>query len=459
MANTNLTFYGGVGTTTGANFLVEFESSKFLVDCGLLQGVQGAESYNSSPFQYDPKEIKVLFITHAHIDHIGRIPKLVKDGFKGQIFSTPETKEISGHLLEDALRIMLNKRRHDQDHPLPYEERHIREALDLWDTKEYREQWQFAPSAMANFKDAGHILGSAMVELKLGSTKIVFTGDLGNSPSPLLADTEGIKDADYIVVESVYGDRNHESQTERRTKFKQVILETIERKGEVVIPAFSVDRTQVILYELNNMVEDGEIPSVPVFLDSPLASKITEIYKKSTHLFNDKIKKEISAGDNVFDFPQLKIIDSKKESLGLGHTPGSKIIIAGSGMSEGGRVLAHEARILGGAQNTLLLMGYQSVGSLGRKLEEGAKEIQIWNEGKMERLRVRARVENVHGYSAHKDSTHLIEFVEKASSPELKKVFVVLGEPRSSLFLAQRLRDYVGVDAIYPETGKTYDLT
>lgn len=454
MGNPKLTFYGGVGTTTGANFLIEYENSKILIDCGLLQGVHNADEWNASAFKYEPSNIRFLFVTHAHMDHIGRIPKLVKDGFKGKIISTPQTKAISEPVLYDAYKIMISREKGGISRNF-YEEKHIKEALNLWETKEYNEVWQFETSASVVFKDAGHILGSAMIEFGLGGKKVVFTGDLGNSPSPLLRDTEEIKNADYIVMDSVYGDRNHDDKKERKEKFKKIIKETLHKKGEIIIPAFSVDRTQIILYELNNMIEDGEIKSVPIFLDSPLAEKVTEVYRNSTNLFSEKIQKQIKEGDNVFDFPKLKITGSKEESLDVGRIPNPKIIIAGSGMSEGGRVLDHEARALPHPENTVLLMGYQPVGTLGRELEGGSKEVEI----EKKKIKVRARIENVHGYSAHKDSEHLQEFIEKADeNHKLQKVFVTMGEPKSSLFLTQRLRDYFDINAIYPEENKTYEL-
>lgn len=446
-------FYGGVGATTGANFLLEHNGQNVLVDCGLLQGLAHADIWNEKDFAYDPTALSHLFVTHAHMDHIGRIPKLVRDGFRGRIVSTPETKEIASHLLLDAYKIMIMKEKSGTTRPY-YEEKDIQASLGLWETVSYGEDHTYG-NMRAVFKDAGHILGSAIVELTLGEVKIAFTGDLGNSPSPLLRDTENVTDARYMVIESVYGDRDHESKEERRKKFKKVVLETIKKGGELIIPAFSVDRTQVILYELNNMVEDGEIPSVPVFLDSPLASKVTEIYRRSTHLFNDAVQEEIKSGDDVLSFPKLTIIASKGESEDIENVAKPKIIIAGSGMSEGGRVLGHEARALLSEQNTVLLMGYQPVGTMGRLLEDGAREVRIGGE----KIKVRAQIENVRGYSAHKDASHLLEFVEKAAeSKMLKKVFVCMGEPHASLFLSQRIRDYLDIEAIYPEAGKEYIL-
>lgn len=480
MSEVKLIFYGGVGATTGANFLLEAEQ-KFLVDCGLLQGGRDSDLINMRDFAYDPSKIEALLVTHAHMDHIGRIPKLVKDGFRGKIFSTPETRAIAEPLLEDAYKIMSAKESRDGTLHNLYEEKHIGEALKLWQTFAYEERFSIGPSQTALFKDAGHILGSSMIVVDLGQQKILFTGDLGNSPSPLLCDTASVSGVDYVVMESVYGDRNHESKTERREKFKAIINKTLKRGGTVVIPAFAVERTQVLLYELNNLVEDGEIESVPVYLDSPLASRVTEIYKNSTHLFNQRIQEEIKSGDNIFDFPKLKIVHSYRESLAIEKVAGPKIIIAGSGMSEGGRVVEHEAEALGDPKNTILLVGYQPVGTLGRKLQDGDKEVELriknyeLSKGGKLKVKVKAQIESIMGYSAHKDSEHLVEFVEKiTTSPptpllvkergeiqnihSLKKVFVCMGEPKASLFLAQRIRDYVGIEALYPEAGKEYKL-
>jgi metallo-beta-lactamase family protein len=458
-----LKFFGGVGTATGANISLQCGETKILVDCGLLQGLPRAEESNYETFAFSPAEYDFLCVTHAHMDHIGKIPKLVREGFKGRIISTHETMELAEPMLYDALKVM--RARHPDK--LLYEEKDIEAALSLWDGYAY-DQDVILDGITLCMTDAGHILGSAIVNItyptnaKEGKTKISFTGDLGNSPSPLLPDTEWVTDSDYIVMESVYGDRNHEDKQERDEKFKRIIKEGIARGGDIVIPAFSIERTQVMLFELNNMVEKGEIPNIPVFLDSPLADKVTTIYKKYADRFKESVREQMRK-DDIFDFPGLTITKNVQESHAIEGVNGPKIIIAGSGMSEGGRVLNHESRILNHEQNTLLLVGYQPIGTLGRLLEEGNKKVKI--AGKQ--IKVKAKVEKIEGYSSHKDSDHLIEFVEKADSTpltagskskKLKRVFVIMGETKSSLFLIQRLRDYLGVDAVYPDSNKEYLL-
>jgi metallo-beta-lactamase family protein len=450
-----LTFYGGTGTVTGANFLLEIENTKILIDCGLVQGNKFAENLNRTEFVYNPSEIDYLLVTHAHIDHIGRIPKLVKDGFKGQIISTPETREIAELLLMDTVKILETEARHEGILPL-YEASDIPPVLDLWDSLSYHTSKELKDSVSILFKDAGHILGSVMIEISHGGKKMVFTGDLGNSPSLLLKDTEEITDADYILMESVYGDRNHELKEERRNKLKKVIEDVIKSKRTLIIPAFSLERTQMIIYEMNELFENGEIKyQVPVFIDSPLATKITSIYKKYTADFNDKVRADISSGDDIFNFPRLKFTVQQQESLAINNMPNPKIIIAGSGMSVGGRVILHEKHYVSNPNAEILFVGYQSVGSLGRQLQDGAKKLNIFGEEK----EVHAKIESISGYSSHKDSDHLLEFVAVATeSKKLKKVFVVMGEPKASMFLVQKLRDNLGVDAMYPEYQQTVEI-
>lgn len=464
-----LTFFTGVSTVTGANFLLDTGKARVLIDCGMVQGDRFAVEENARDFGYDVSSIDALIVTHAHLDHVGRIPKLVKEGFRGPIYSTPETKELAELVLTDAAGILALEAEQNGVDPI-YELEDVKQVFPLWKTTPYHEDFTATDGISVSFKDAGHILGSAMVKLRIEGSKvqkdaghkdansqkdleILFTGDVGNSPAPLLRDTEDVGDVDYMVMESVYGDRNHESREQRLEFFTKVINDTLERGGTLVIPAFSIDRTQLLLYELNNLVEQGKIPSVPVFVDSPMAIKATQIYKSNTRLFNDAVQRQIASGDDIFDFPRLKFTVSQDDSRDIERMQGAKIILAGSGMSVGGRVLSHESDYLPDPKNTILLVGYQTAGSLGRRLADGAKRVTI----KGREVKVRARIETLYGYSAHKDSDHLVEMVSTATD-RLKKVFVVMGEPKGSMHLAQRLNDELGVKAIVPERKKEYVL-
>lgn len=451
-----VTFYSGVGSVTGSNFLLETPNgTNILIDCGLVQGERVAMQENQQPFAYERSSISALIITHAHLDHVGRIPKLVKEGYLGPIYSTPETRELAELVLTDAVNILAIEARQQSIDPI-YDADDVKAVFKAWKTFPYHKSFNIGSDTTITFKDAGHILGSAMIEVIVKAsieTKILFTGDLGNSPAPLLCDSEDFGDIDYLVIESVYGDRNHESREQRLEMLKKVITDSINRGGTLVIPAFSLDRTQVLLYELNNLVENKEIPSVPVYIDSPMATKATEIYRASTALFNEKIQKQIQQGDDIFQFPRLQYTVSQNESRDIDRMKGAKIILAGSGMSVGGRVLSHEEAYLPHPENTILLVGYQSTGSFGRRLADGAKKVSF--HGK--EIEIKAKVMTLYGYSAHRDSDHLLESVSTASK-RLKKVFVVMGEPGSSMHLAQRINDELGVSALVPEKGKTYDL-
>lgn len=447
-----LTFAGGTGGPTGSNFLFEAEGKKILVDCGLVQGGKMSEDQNREPFEYDPSTVDLLFITHAHLDHVGRIPFLVKSGFKGKIYSTPPTKDLAELMMEDGFHLMEKEAKHEGKEPL-YGVEDIKEAISLWDTLPYHQEMVIADTLSVRLLDAGHILGSTMYEFTYNSKKILFSGDLGNSPAPLLKDTEYVADIDYLLIESVYGDRVHEKREERQQLLEDAVEETIKKKGVLLIPAFSLERTQELLFEINDMVEHKRIPEVPIFLDSPLAIKATAVYKKYESYFNTEAQSIIKSGDDIFRFPRLKFTADVEDSKAILNVHPPKVIIAGSGMSNGGRILHHEKNYLSDPNTTLLLVGYQAVGTPGRLMQEGAKSVRIMGE----EVSLRARVVNIHGYSGHRDTNGLFDFVEFMKD-KVQKVFVVMGEPKASSFLAQRLRDYLGLNAVVPKRGESVEL-
>lgn len=456
-----LTFHGGAGAVTGANFLltiapvmVEAKPVRLLVDCGLYQGGKIFEDRNRAPFAYDPTTIDYLFVTHAHLDHVGRIPYLVRQGFRGVIYSTPPTKEIAGLMLEDSLGVM-SKEARGSDKLLLYTSEDVKAAMSHWQTVEYQKPFTLGEvgDVTVTLHDAGHILGSMMLEVVRNNRRILFTGDLGNSPSPLLHEAEVVNGVNYLVMESVYGDRKHDPVAERRGHLEDVIETTMKQDGVLIIPAFSIERTQELLYEIEQMTAEGRIPSVPVYLDSPLAIKVTEIYKRFQTYFNSNVSDPDHLRDGIFNFPNLHKTLTTEESKAIADFPGRKIVIAGSGMSNGGRVIHHEKRYLSDQKNTLLLIGYQAAGSLGRLLEEGAKEVVILGT----RVTVRAKVFSLSGYSAHRDGPQLLDFVHSLSQ-SLEIVYTAMGEPKSSLFLAQRIRDYLGIRASVPRLGESVTL-
>jgi len=449
---TKLTFHGGAGSVTGSNFLLEVGSTKMLIDCGFFQGCNVCEDKTRAPFRYDPASVDYLFVTHAHLDHMGRIPKLVKDGFKGVIYSTSPTKDLTELMLTDSMRILRTEAGRDNK-PLLHNEADIERAMSLWKVVDYHQDIPLKNGVRVSFKDAGHILGSAMVEFMHNGKKLVMTGDLGNSPAPLLRDTEPVTDVNYLVMESVYGDRNHESRNERRQLLEDIIENIALNKGALLIPAFSIERTQEILFEIEQMMETKQIPPIPVFIDSPLAIAVTEVYKKYDDYFNKDVKYVISSGNEIFSFKQLHLTKTKEDSKKIFTVPNPKIIIAGSGMSQGGRIVHHERRYLPEKTTTILIVGYQAPGSLGRQLQEGAKKVTILDKGVV----VNAKVVELRSYSSHKDSDALLRFAEKTSD-SVEKVFVVMGEMKSATFLTQRLRDYLGIDASAPQEGDSVEL-
>lgn len=447
-----VTFYGGTGSVTGANFLLEVDGKKILVDCGLTQGLKLADDINWEVFPYSPKEIDILFITHSHVDHVGRIPKLINEGFRGKIYSTKPTKALSLPMLEDTTGILSKNIALGLDKI--YTAENLKIAFSLWEGFDYHQKLNITPNLEATLLDAGHILGSAMVMFVYNGKKILFTGDLGNSPSPILPDTEKVTDVDYVIMESVYGDRNHESRDDRRKFLEEVIEDNHKRKGTLIIPTFSLERSQELLFELNSLVEGNRIPVMPIFLDSPLAIRLTDVFKQYKDYFNENAQHAMKSDKYLFDFPGLHHTLKSEESKMIGNVPNPKIVIAGSGMSTGGRVVHHERHYLPDPNNTLLLLGYQAVGSPGRLIQEGIKTVKISGEDVI----IRAHVVTITGYSGHKDSDGLLNFVQDMQN-SVKKVFIVMGEPKSSMFLVQKIRDNLAIDAYAPEQGTSVELS
>ena len=455
-----LTFYGGAGEVTGANILFEYEkdgqTTRILLDCGLIQGKDMYGDRNFDPFPYDVNAIDALVLSHGHIDHMGRVPKIVKEGYKGPIYSSAPTRALGEIMLVDSRGVMLKEAKRRGRGEL-YSPEDIGRALGQWKPLEFHEEIRVKDVDIRLLR-SGHILGAAMIELSFpgndGNIKrLVYTGDLGHPDNLLLQDTEMLESVDYLLIESVYGNHNHENRDKRIHLFEDVIEDTIKRGGTLMIPAFSVEKTQELLFEINEMVEHGRIPEVPVFLDSPLAIKVTRIYARFKDYFNPAVRKIIEKGDDIFTFPGFQNTLKTEESKAINNVEPPKIILAGSGMSNGGRILHHEKRHLPDPNSTILFTGYQTPSSLGRRIQEGSKEVTIHGE----RIPVRARVATIGGYSAHRDSDAILQYVHN-NVDSIKKVFVVLGEQQSAMFLAQRLRDYVGVMAGVPEQGSTHEL-
>lgn len=449
-----LTFYGGAGTVTGSNFLVEGENGKILVDCGMQQGRDFSVASTYGPFPYDASDIDALVITHAHLDHIGRAPKLIREGFRGKVYMTEATRDLTEVMLRDSVSILAQEAK-DRGHAPLYEDVDVTELLDRTETLPYHEERHVAPGLSVYLRNTGHILGSASVRVREeDGTTLAITGDIGNTPSPYLPDWEAVTDADALVMESVYGDRLHTHLDTRVPELRDTLLKAIERGGTILMPAFSIERTQLMLYQISNLMEAGEIPEIPVFLDSPLAIKATEIYEQHSDYFNTAAQEEEKRENSIFRFPFLRLTPTREESDQIASTQGPKLIMAGAGMSHGGRIGRHEVKYLPDPTTTLLIVGYQAPGSPGRLLQDGSPKVRINNR----EVKVRATVATLSAWSAHADRDGLLAFAE-ASMPKSKTIFVAIGEPSSQRFLAQRIHDYLGGKALVPSLGERWTIT
>ncbi len=451
-----VTFHGGAGTVTGSNFLIESdEGGKVLVDCGIEQGRDFSVDAVYGKFPYDPTKIDALVITHAHLDHVGRAPKLVRDGFKGKVYMTGATRDLSTLILNDSVGILAEEA-HFKHLPVLYEEKDVDAFLALVEELPYHKEHEIAHGISCYLRNTGHILGSASVRLTGSSGEtLVLTGDIGNSPSPLLPDWEPVTDADALIMESVYGDRMHPGREDRVARLRNTLKKAFSTGGTVLMPSFSMERTQLMLYEISNFMDAKELPKISVFLDSPLAIHITEIYRnRGPEYFKPATQDEIKREGDIFDFPFLKKTLSREESNRIQKVHGAKLIIAGAGMSHGGRIGRHEARYLPDPKTTLIIVGYQAPGSPGRLMQEGAKHVRLGGRD----VRIRARVEILEGWSAHADRDELIQFAEHAL-PRAKTIFTALGEPSTERFLAQRIHDFLGGHARVSQPGAIWEVT
>lgn len=444
-----ISFYGGAQEVTGANYLIETDTTRLLVDCGMFQGTRFCVEKNRNDFTYDPASIDALLVTHAHIDHVGRIPRLVEKGFKGHIYSTSPTRDFAALMLEDSLGVLEKEALHEKEKDALYTTADIEQAMALWKGVPYKEQFSVGDCTIRLY-NSGHILGSALIEIDAGGKKMLFTGDVGNVPMPLLNPPDHVDGVEIMVIESAYGNRVHEGVDEREEMLERAIEDVVQRGGTLMIPAFALERTQELIFACNDLVEKGRIPAVPIFIDSPLAIRATEIYKRYESYFSAGVKEIIRNGDDIFKFPGLHLTLHTEDSKAINTVEGPKVIFAGAGMMTGGRILHHARRYLSDPKNMILFIGYQAAGSLGRRILDGERRVRIFGDD----VSVRAEMRSIRAYSAHADTNELFNFVE-SNVETLERVFVVQGEPAAALFLAQRVRDYLGIDARAPEFGDT----
>ena len=463
-----LEFWGAAHTVTGSCYLLESEDRRFLIDCGMFQGAKRIRELNYDDFGFVPADIDAVILTHAHVDHCGLIPKLVRQGFKGNIYATKATCDLvnimlpdSAHIQESDALIMNRKNLRRGVEPLEpiYSMDDVQEALKYFAPQAYGQEWQLAPNIKVVFRDAGHIIGSVIVEMWVTegekATKLVFSGDLGQPDQPILRDPEVITGADFVVVESTYGDRLHKIY-DKETELLEIINDTMDRGGNLIIPAFAVGRTQTLLYYLYNLWREGRLDSdIPIVLDSPLAINATRIFSKNYDIFDEGSLSMLEADGRLPNFPQLRICLTPEESRALNSSEGSAIIISASGMADAGRILHHLKHNLWRAESTILFVGYQAEGSLGRRLVEGLKRVRVIGE----EVVVRARIKSMQGFSAHADANQIMDWLGQIQNPKPAKVFIVHGEAQSQEALKARIQKECGEEVYIPFRGDVAKIT
>lgn len=471
-----ITFLGATKTVTGSNYLVEAAGKKFLVDCGMYQGHGEVEEKNYDDFLFDVHEIDFMLLTHAHIDHSGRIPKLYKQGYRNPVYAQKATCDLctimlpdSGHIQE--MEVEWKNKKRIRKGLKPYNPLYTAEeamaCLEIFKPVQYDEIVDIAEGIKVRFNDAGHMLGSAIIEVWAEEngkeTKAVFSGDLGNNDLPLLASPTMIESADYLVMESTYGNRLHVKNEDKATMFLDVVYETLEKDGTVVIPSFAVGRTQEILYELNKIKENTEdeefikkyekLMHAPVYVDSPLAVSATKVFQENMDLFDDDVKEAMAKGDNPLEFPGLQFTQTVEESMALNQSTTPCIILSASGMCDAGRIKHHLKHNIWNPNSTILFVGYQGVGTLGRKIVDGADRVKIFGE----EFAVNARIEYIEGYSGHADQEWLLNFVYSFYDKP-KHIFLVHGEEESQEVLKEKILETTSIPVTIPDFGETYTL-
>ncbi len=462
-----LRFCGAAGEVTGSCHLVFDETAALVMDCGVFQGGEERHLRNREPFPFDPEGLRCVLLSHAHLDHCGRLPLLVKAGFRGPIFATPATCDLTKIVLLDAAKLQeedaawkikrLKKQGQDWSWVSPlFTTEDAERVFEQLQPVPYHEWVSLTPSLRFRFRDAGHLLGSAIVELQWHSNgkerTLIFTGDLGQPNMPILRDPEPIERADALLMESTYGNRSHMPLSQSVEQLRAIIAETVAQGGRVLIPSFAVGRTQEVLYTLNDLVESGQVPPVPVFVDSPMAREVLRVYQRHRELYDEEATERLRKGAEPFTFPGLRIVATVEESKTLNEFREPCIIIAGSGMCTGGRIKHHLRHSIGDPRNAIVFVGFQAKGTLGRQLVDGVSPVRIFGE----MHEVRAQVYLLDGFSAHADCHALLKWAEQFVNPPTQ-TFTVHGETESAEALAEALRQR-GWNAKVPRLGEEVEL-
>lgn len=462
MSEVTIAFLGATDTVTGSRFLISSGQSKILVDCGLFQGVKSVQRRNWDPLAVDAKEIDAVVLTHAHLDHSGYLPSLIKQGFHKEIYGTRYTNDITKIILRDSARLQMDDARfaakkgysaHKDPQPL-YTLEDAEKAIDHLRERPFHSREQIAPDAFVTFYPSGHILGSAFVVVEVAGKRFLFTSDLGRNNHPLLSnpDAPPQEDFDVVVTESTYGDRVHDTTPET---FAQEINDGIARGGAILIPAFAVDRTEVILMALKELIIAKKIPEIPIYVDSPMALAALGLYREAITARAPEIRAGVSdrfIDEDPFNAGALHQMATTEESKAINDIDHVAIIISASGMATGGRVVHHLANMLPNPKNTVILVGYQALGSRGRMLDDGATELKIHGE----LIPVHAHVTNVESFSVHADSDELITWLKQMKKP--KKAYVVHGESEGQEHMQQRLSDELGWDVVIPKSNQSFNV-